>query len=313
MAPNSRGSFHLFKLLGINVYLHWSWFLVAFLIVSIQFGHTYTSLAWCVYEYLALFLIVLIHEFGHSLACRSVGGRADQILLWPLGGAAFVDPPQRPGATLWSIAAGPLVNVLLIPIFTVARIVAASMHLGETAPNLENFITYVWAINIGLLCFNLLPIYPLDGGQILRSILWFFLGRARSLLVASWIGMIAGVLFLVLFVPSLASRFNFDVVWLAIMAVFVLANCWSGLQQARILGKIAAAPRRAGLACPHCKAPPPMGNFWMCGRCRTAFDMFATRGVCPRCGTIFNTTRCLECGEIVPLYGFGEAQGQPPG
>ena len=47
---------------------------------------------------LALFLIVLMHEFGHSLACRSVGGRADRILLWPLGGAAFVKPPHRPGA-----------------------------------------------------------------------------------------------------------------------------------------------------------------------------------------------------------------------
>ena len=63
---------------------------------------------------------MLTHEFGHALACRSVGGTADNIMLWPLGGVAYVNPPQRPGATLWSIAAGPLVNVALALPLTVA-------------------------------------------------------------------------------------------------------------------------------------------------------------------------------------------------
>ena len=60
----------------------------------------YSSLTWNVLEYLSLFLIVMLHEFGHSLACRQVGGQANQIVLWPLGGVAYVNPPQRPGATL---------------------------------------------------------------------------------------------------------------------------------------------------------------------------------------------------------------------
>jgi Zn-dependent protease len=299
MAPSYRGSIHLFRFAGINVFLHWSWFLVAVFQVSYrsQLPHGYSSLSWYVYEYLALFLIVLLHEFGHSLACRSVGGRADQIVLWPLGGVAFVDPPPRPGATLWSIAAGPLVNVLLIPIFSMAWFLANSLHWPETNPNLFNLITTVWIINAALLAFNMLPIYPLDGGQILRSLLWFFLGRARSLLVASGIGLVAVVLLLVFAIRD---------TWLFIMAAFVLLNCWGGLQQARVLARMAAAPRRAGLACPNCRTPPPVGNFWGCGRCRAAFDIFATRGVCPNCGTIFNTTRCLECGEMLPLSAFGE-------
>jgi Zn-dependent protease len=66
----------------------------------------YSSIAWNVMEYLALFLIVMLHEFGHALACRQVGGTANRIVLWPLGGVAYVNPPQRPGATLWSIARG---------------------------------------------------------------------------------------------------------------------------------------------------------------------------------------------------------------
>src|SRR5579863_4039373 len=114
--PTKRGAFKIFSLAGISVYVHWSWFLVA--IYSIQFRtHEYSSLVWNVAEYLSLFLIVLTHEFGHQLACRSVGGQTHDIVLWPLGGVAFVSPPQRPGAQLWSIAAGPLVNVALFPVF----------------------------------------------------------------------------------------------------------------------------------------------------------------------------------------------------
>ena len=304
MAPNNKGSIHLFQFAGIHVFLHWSWFLVAVFQVSyrMEMPRRYSSLTWCVYEYVALFVIVLLHEFGHSLACRSVGGRADQIVLWPLGGVAFVDPPQRPGATLWSIAAGPLVNVLLIPVLGMAWLVARALNWAEINPDLNNLITAICFLNAFLLAFNLLPIYPLDGGQILRSLLWFFLGRARSLMVASGIGFVTVALLLIFAIRS---------AWLAILAAFALLNCWSGLQQARFLARVTAAPRRGGLACPNCKTPPPAGPFWVCGRCRQAFDMFATGGVCPNCGTIYNATRCMECGEALPLRAFGEpSQGK---
>src|SRR6202521_3298286 len=90
--PNTRqGSFHLFRLAGIDVFLHWSWFVVA-AIEIIARGRRYPSIAWNVAEYLALFLVVTLHEFGHALACRQVGGQANQIVLWPLGGVAYVNP-----------------------------------------------------------------------------------------------------------------------------------------------------------------------------------------------------------------------------
>jgi Zn-dependent protease len=104
MPTGHRGSIHLFRFSGIDVFLHWSWFLLAFYEINARKGD-YSSIVWNVLEYLALFLIVTLHEFGHSLACRQVGGQSDRIVLWPLGGVAYVNPPQRPGATLWSIAA----------------------------------------------------------------------------------------------------------------------------------------------------------------------------------------------------------------
>ena len=294
MLPSRNGSIHLFRLAGIDVFLHWSWFLVAAYQISYRI-HNYSTSVWCVLEYVALFAIVLMHEFGHALACRSVGGRADQIILWPLGGVAYVDPPQRPGATLWSIAAGPLVNVALFPALSGIWLLAGVQHWNLTMPNLNEFVTVMWYINLVLLVFNLLPIYPLDGGQILRSVLWFMVGRARSLMIASTIGMVSVVLLLIFAIKDM---------WLGVLAVFALIQCWSGLQQARALGRMAAAPRHAGLGCPNCGAAPPAGEFWICGQCRRRFDMFATKGVCPGCGMIFNGTRCLECGEEHPLYAF---------
>src|ERR671931_1018492 len=118
MPSTRQRSFQLFRFAGIDVFLHGSWVFVAALEISLR-GRRYPSIAWHVAEYLALFLIVTLHEFGHALACRQVGGTANKIVLWPLGGVAYVDPPPRPGATLWSIAAGPLVNVALLPILTV--------------------------------------------------------------------------------------------------------------------------------------------------------------------------------------------------
>src|SRR5271165_720148 len=190
MLTARNGSIHLFRFKGIDVFLHWSWFLIAVYEIQSRKG-SYPSVGWNIAEYLALFLIVTLHEFGHALACRQVGGRADRIVLWPLGGVAYVDPPQRPGATLWSLAAGPLVNVLLVPILSLIWMIASRLQMDSSMPDLYQFVKTLWLINLTLLCFNLLPIYPLDGGQILRSLLWFVVGRARSLMIVSIIGMLA--------------------------------------------------------------------------------------------------------------------------
>jgi Zn-dependent protease len=288
--PTARnGSIHLFRFSGIDVFLHWSWFLVAVYEIQDR-GHSYSSISWNIVEYLALFLIVLLHEFGHALACRQVGGRANQIVLWPLGGVAYVDPPPRPGATLWSIAAGPLVNVALLPILGGAvMFTRGQLSLAEML-NAHDLLTRVFWINVGLLAFNILPIYPLDGGQILRSLLWFPLGRARSLQVATILGFVgvAGFIGLALWMQS---------IWFGALAAFMLLNCWGGLKHAQELLRIAKLPRRQEFACPSCKTSPPAAALWRCGNCGQPFDTFATGAVCPWCSARFATTRCLDCGE----------------
>lgn len=291
--PSHQGSIRLFRFAGIDLYLHFSWFLVAAYEIQSRKG-SYSSVSWNVLEYLALFLIVMLHEFGHALACRQVGGRANQIVLWPLGGVAYVDPPPRPGATLWSIAAGPLVNVVLVPVIYVILMLGRSSGWSGTAPDLLKLLQSIFYINAGLLIFNILPIYPLDGGQILRSLLWFVLGRARSLMVATILGLVGVAGFIVL------ALWRQDL-WLGVISVFILMNCWGGLQQARALLRFAKLPRREGFACPACKTAPPLGEFWKCGKCGQPLDTFQSGAACPRCGTQFVTTKCLDCGAKHPI------------
>jgi Zn-dependent protease len=299
MLPTKSGSIRLFQLAGIEVFLHPSWFIVALILIKTR-SHAYTSMIWNALEYFAGFAIVLMHEFGHALACRQVGGEANRIILWPLGGVAYVAPPPRPGATLWSIAAGPLVNVLLLPFLTVIAAVATHGAMAGGDSDFTKFLQAVWFINLGLLIFNMLPIYPLDGGQILQALLWFVFGRAHSLMITAIIGF-GGVAVLMAFV--ILGQFGnvTNRVWMAVVAAFILLNCWGGLMRARLLARVAKMPRRPGFACPACHQAPVLGALWRCSHCFKPFDTFESHARCPHCGTEFPRTQCFDCGNSRPI------------
>ena len=282
-----KGGLRLFGILGIDVFLHWSWAVVA----AIEIGtrkNTYASQAWNVAEYLALFAIVLMHEFGHALACRSVGGTAERIILWPLGGVAFVAPPPRPGAVLWSIAAGPLVNLVLLPVCLGLMLTVGSVTGARS--DAHQFFLALSAINLVLLAFNLLPFYPLDGGQILRALLWFFIGPLRSLRVACVVGLFGAA---ALAVGALYRGST----WLGILAAFGALRAWKTYQAA-------SAPRRKGLACPGCGSAPPIAPVWVC-RCGARFDAFEHGGVCPTCTALVDRVACPECQSPSPVPAWG--------
>jgi Zn-dependent protease len=316
------GSLRLFQVAGITVWVHWSWFVFAYFQMFLRDGngeHAYDRDSWKLAEYVTLFGIVLLHEFGHALACRSVGGEADQIILWPLGGVAFVNPPPRPGPTLWSIAAGPLVNVLLLPVLWGLYFFAKSQNWQEVNPDLMVFLKVMAIGNSFLLGFNLLPVYPLDGGQILHALLWFMMDRAKSLMAVSILGMIGGACGLCV-VALLAAMMILtgqpQVLMLAVLGfvgLFVIHRSWLGFQQARLLSELLAAPRDHKLACPKCGAPPIMGDFWVCQRCGEHFDLFQQHGICPECGGAFKATRCIDCQRMSPVADWRpNANGQLP-
>jgi Zn-dependent protease len=227
MLSLSGGSFRLFRVAGITVFLHWSWLAIAYIELAERI-RPYRHPAWNVAEYLTLFAIVLLHEFGHALACRQVGGQAERIVLWPLGGVAYVNPPARPCPWLWSIAAGPLVNVALVPVTFGLFLLAHNAGLHHRLPDAALFLRSIAFVNLGLLVFNLLPIYPLDGGQLLHGLLWPLLGRGRSLQVASVVGLLGGA-------ALVALALAVGQVWAIVVAVFLALGALGGLQRAKLL------------------------------------------------------------------------------
>jgi len=286
-----KSGFRLFRVFGIDVYLHWTWIIVA--LIEIQQRRTeYSSVVWNIAEYMSLFGIVLLHEMGHALACRSVGGKAERILLWPLGGVAFISPPQRPGAVLWSIVAGPLVNVALVPVTFVLHFVLAQQL--DANSDAVRFAFALLELNAILLVFNLFPAYPLDGGQVLRALLWFVMGAANSLFVAAIIGIVGAVAVLALAVSGWG-------IYMGFMAVFMGWQAVIGLKQALLMRRMKFMPRHAGAFCPACGAAPPVGPFWKC-TCGKLLDTFEHQARCPHCGTTFQNTMCTQCGKVSSRY-----------
>lgn len=228
-------SFPLFTVSGIAVRVHW-------LFVAMM--------AWWLYPFKSgwsmkaaflgiVFGSVLLHEFGHALACRSVGGRANRILLWPLGGLAECTPPPHPLASLWTTLCGPGVNLVLM---AVAACVLAwqqmDAHLpmpisldprhillpfAEYASPLAKWMGIVYQINYVLFLFNMaFPCYPMDAGRVVQEVLWLFVGYARSLWWAAHIGLAMAV---VMLICSLMEKFGMGQMTTYI-AIFCLLGGW---------------------------------------------------------------------------------------
>lgn len=162
---------------GIHVRLHFTFFLYAFFMVQ-ELPSIAVGLAWVG----GLYVSILLHEFGHALAARWCDGEANEILLWPLGGLAFVRPAWHPTAHLITTVAGPLVTLGLWIGFMALRV--ALMSYGDTPRELLIFISSLERLNRWLLLFNLIPAFPMDGGRILRDSLWHFTSAEKATRVA---------------------------------------------------------------------------------------------------------------------------------
>jgi len=219
------GSFTLYRAFGIRVRIHVS--LIVLILGVLLFDYTKGySLGDRAISLSFLFLIILLHEYGHCFAARAVGGEADDILMWPLGGLATAHPPRRPLPTFITIAAGPAVN-LMICVTMAGMIWFLSNTLvsfnpfrplpPENIAQLTNVSLYLWWIfNVSywLFLFNLLPIYPLDGGQMLQSILWPSIGYYKSMKVSVWVGMVGSV------VLGLYG------IWASFLLFFIAGSCF---------------------------------------------------------------------------------------
>lgn len=236
------GSVPLFTAFGVRVRMHASMLLliVAALAMSGLDGPAavQNTMAACV----VLFVIVLLHEFGHCFAARWVGGEANEILMWPLGGLAFADAPRRPWPQLVTAAGGPLVNVAICLLiwgvswlisFHHVHLIVNPLTRDVELPTMGRIHLYVWmymwwifAISWGLLLFNLLPIFPLDGGRILQALLWFKLRYYRASIITAVVGMVGSVLMVMYGITMFRS-------WYGMLLMCIGVSCFMTCMQMR--------------------------------------------------------------------------------
>jgi stage IV sporulation protein FB len=147
---------------------------------------------------LILFLIVVLHELGHSVVAQQYGVSVKQILLLPIGGVAQLDRiPEKPRQEFAIAIAGPLVNVGLAGLMAIVGLTFGHMVglnsystllTGLRGFNLPSLLSYVFASNLFLAAFNLLPAFPMDGGRVLRALLATRLSYPRATAIAVTIG-----------------------------------------------------------------------------------------------------------------------------
>jgi Zn-dependent protease len=177
---------------GINVRLHFT-----FLIYAWFHLRGSSDLVLALAMLVALYVCILLHEFGHALAARWCDGEAEDILLWPLGGLAMCRPAWHPTAHLITAAAGPFVTLVLGAMFW-----GLALLLPDNTPTaLQKFVVYLAWMNTVLLVFNLIPAFPMDGGRILRDTMWHFMRAETATRIAVWVSRVvagAGAVYAVL-------------------------------------------------------------------------------------------------------------------
>jgi Zn-dependent protease len=187
-----RLSWKLGRVAGIDLYIHATFLLVFLLMPNVDGLPAFESfLLIC-----SVFGCVLLHELGHALMARQFGIGTVDITLYPIGGVARLRRlPRAPGAELLIALAGPAVNFGIAAIlFCLINLAGATVGSSWSS---DSFVTKLLLVNLGLGLFNLVPAFPMDGGRVLRAVLSTALGRAKATHIASTIGQVLAVVFLV--------------------------------------------------------------------------------------------------------------------
>jgi Zn-dependent protease len=195
-----RGSFKILRAGGINVFIHWTFLLLAgwLVLVNIRSGSGIPQVIWSIIFILAALSCVLLHEAGHAIAAAWFGINARNIVLLPIGGIASIEKfPGNPRQELAISLAGPLVNlaIALLLWLMVSPHVSFWAEPDDIVPG-GGFLYLLRMANLGLAFFNLIPAFPMDGGRILRALLAFKLNYVRATTVAAVIGKVVAALFI---------------------------------------------------------------------------------------------------------------------
>lgn len=184
---------------GIDVYIHATFLL---LIAWVGYSHwleheDLTQVFYGILFILALFLCVLLHEYGHALTARKYGIKTRDITLYPIGGVARLERmPEKPIEELWVALMGPAVNVAIAAgLFAYLFLTDSLVPISELTIASGSFLERLMTVNVSLVLFNLIPAFPMDGGRVLRALLAMRMDYVRATQIAATIGQGMALLF----------------------------------------------------------------------------------------------------------------------
>jgi Zn-dependent protease len=210
-----KGTLKIARMFGIPVFVHWTFSLLFLYIayLGIMENHSSEYISTMFFYIICTFGCVLLHEFGHVLSARYFGIGTQDVIILPIGGLARLNKiPEKPMQELIVAIAGPLVNVVLCLIFVAILVYGYGVELYfselflDNPPHdllfeldtskLPNFLLLMAKANFVLTLFNLIPAFPMDGGRVFRALMSMQFSRTRATLIASVLGQICAVGFL---------------------------------------------------------------------------------------------------------------------
>jgi Zn-dependent protease/predicted transcriptional regulator len=224
-----RSQITLGRVFGIKIGLHYSWFLIALLIVfslSSQFHASNPGwgdgviLTLAITTAILFFVSLLLHELAHSLVATANNLPVKEITLFALGGVSQIEKnPVSAKVEFWMAFVGPLTSAVIGAIcLTLARLIGDAASNPWTA-----MLLWLGYINLSLAAFNLLPGYPLDGGRVLRALIWWKTGDAdRSTQLAARAGQVVAFGFIALGIYRFFGGAGIGGLWIAFIGWFLL-------------------------------------------------------------------------------------------
>jgi len=184
---------------GIDVFVHLTFFLLVgwVALVHWQDGRSVSAALSGVGFIIAIFMCVVLHEYGHALMARRYGIPTRDIILLPIGGVARLEKmPKQPVQELWVALAGPAVNIVIAAaLYLWLKLTASWAPFQGLTVTTGPFLERLMVVNIFMIAFNMIPAFPMDGGRVLRAILALRMEYGRATGIAASIGQGIAVFF----------------------------------------------------------------------------------------------------------------------
>jgi len=240
-----KPSLNIGKFLGVEIGVHYTWLFIAVLICVTLAGRFSTmhpdwsgTVVWAtaVGTALLFFVTLIMHELSHAIVARAYNLPVHSITLFALGGVANIEKePETPKAEFWVGIVGPIVSAIIGVICFIAASGLGWSPPDSTTSPIASSLAWLGYINLTLALFNMIPAFPLDGGRVLKAVIWWITKNAeKSSRIAGRSGQVMALLFIGGGMTMALTTGSFSGLWLAIIGWFLIRAATASVVQTEV-------------------------------------------------------------------------------